>query len=712
MKKPISATSSSWKGVVTDLVGATPLPRAVQLEQVAALRADLEREGGNLTDRTRNALRGIVEAYVADHGENDAALRAMLSSLSRPERYGGAFYVHGIAGVGKSHLLALVGLLAKSGQARKMFAERHPHLADMCEALEHAPPLLVVMADLTARRGPQQQLEDILFECTEEELRRPPPGIEVALTELSHALSLIDRYLVPGHLAELNAAVAENTPGFESWEHLRTESPIGALRVARRIVRDVGLPIDFRHSRVERLAALLEAVRQLELEGVLWIVDGLSAFLSASNPRGIGMDFDFLAFLAQRAKITPLWTVIAMRHSPETLAEIHPYAIGQVESYAEGSFGLSPRHMRRVVARRVIRPVDSEALHRTLHTIHHAHAQRLPKAPFSVPQLAECYPIHPYTMRCVESIATRFFAEIAIVPAFAAAAIIGDASRGMRGGETRLVGDLVTPAEAYNYLESQIAHHPDVSVYAYDVVDYYTRNAETVVPGQEELCVAAAKALVLSRLANEAPTVAELADALFPATEYPELPLAELQNVLEQMRLKGRYVEVRRQTGLGTDLYRVDARTTFADAARRRLASMKATIEDSDPRLREYLVSVASEASLPLSELAIGASQATVEWHNTSRYVIVETANIASLQPADLADRITQLADPRTMEDCAIYVADPLYAAVQRERWITLTKSLADRRWSAGLLVWIPRPLSDNELNTLKSGLACRLLLQ
>lgn len=713
MNRPMgSAESRRGDAKVTDLVQAAPLDRAVQLDQIVALRGAMEREGERLTEETLRRLRALVSDYLPDGGPNDAALRAIGKSLTRPERHGGAFYLYGPAGTGKSHMLALVGLLAGYPQARELFVASHPQFADLCEALASAGPFLVVMADLTAHRAQQEQLEDALFQCTEDELKRPPHGVDVPLTELSHALFLIDKYLAPGHLQTLNAAVAENVPGFESWEHLRAASPLGALRVARRVVRDVGLPIDFRQSRVERLATLLEATRQLGLAGVLWLVDGLTPFLAASNPRGIGVDFDFLLFLAQRAKIQPLWTVIAMRHSPQALAETHPYAIGQVESYAEGSFGLSAHHVQKIAASRVVQTTDRALFDETMQYVHAAYARRLGSEPFSLAALSESYPVHPFTMRCVVSMANRLLADMSTVPAFVQAAISGDAAHGMMAGETRPYGRLVSPAEAYDYFESHISHHPDVSVYAFDVVDYYARNCDTIAPGQEELCVALAKALVICRLANESPTVTELTDALFPAVEHPDLPLADVEETLMKMRLRGRFVEVRAQPGRGNDLYRVDARTTFADAARRRLAAMKATIEDGDARLRDYVVSVSSDPSLPLAELALSSVQQRIEWQNTTRYAVLEAANVAALQPGDLLDRMNQLADPLTLEDCAIYVGDLIHARIQRERWLALTRSLGEARWAAGLILWAPRPLTENELDTVKAGLACRLLLQ
>lgn len=696
---------------VADLVGAMPLDRSMQLAQVSALRSQVEDEGEHVSDITRTELSRVVGGYLTDGGENAAALRAMLASISRPERHGGAFYLHGVAGSGKTHTLGLMSLLVESQRARDEFAATHPGMADLCQALADADPLLVVMSDLAAHRGQEDQLEDVIFECTEGELRRPRYGTDVRLTELSHALHLIDRHLVPGHREGLDAAVAERVPGFESWEHLRAENPAGAVRIARVVVRDVGLPLDFRQSRVERLAALLEAVRTLDLRGVLWLVDGLSAFLAGAGPRGMSVDWDFLHFLAQRAKITPLWMVVSLRHSPQSLAETHPYAVGEVETHAEGSFGLSSSHMRRIVAGRVVERTDEEAFAKVVGEIHAAHARRTPQEPFSEERLAESYPLHPLTQQCLESVCTRLFGEVTTLADFTHAVIVGDATRGVAPADQRPAGDLVTPAEAYDYVEAQIAQHPDVSVYVYDVVDYFARNAKAVVPGDEGMCIAAAKALTLCRLANLAPTTAALADALFPASQRPELPVAGLAGVLERMRIKGRHIEVRRQPGEGADLYRADARTTFADAIRRRLAAMKATIDDDDARLREYILPVASDPGLPLSELAAGPWSQEVEWQNTTRYVSIEAANLAAMQAGDLTDALGVLSDPSSLEDCLIYVADIIRSGAQRDRWLALAGELPQTRWAAGLVLWAPRPLTDQELDALKSGLACRMLL-
>jgi hypothetical protein len=696
---------------IADLIRTVALDRSLPLAQVAALRARLEQEGDHLTAETQAALQQLVGDYLLDGGESEAVLRQVIGSLARPERHGAAFYLHGMAGTGKSHTLGLVALLAESPAARKLFAERHPAFADVCAALDKAPPLLVVLVDLSAHRGHQEQLEDVVFLYTEQELRRPRYATDVPLTELSHALALIDRHLVPAHRVELDAAVAEHAPGYDNWEHLRAENPATAVRVARRVVSTVGFPLDFRQSRVERLASLLEVARTHNLRGVLWLVDDLSPFLSGAGGKGMAGDWAFLHFVAQRAKITPLWPIVALRHSPETLAEAEPFTVGQLERPVEVSFGLSPGHIGAVVAQRVVRPVDAGAFAAETAAIHEAHAARLRPAPFTAEELETTYPLHPLTARCVESVATRLFADVGSVPAFVHAVVAGDPARGIGGAAGRPAGDLISPAEAYDYVEPQIAGHPDVSVYVYDVVDFFVRNATTLAPGREELCLALAKGLTLCRLANIAPTVAELSDALFPASGTPKLPLQEVEAVLEAMRLKGRHVEVRRQTGEGADLYRVDARTTFADAVRRRVAAMKATLDDDDRRLRDYLIAAASDPMLPLAELGPEPVTQDVEWHNTTRSVSLQTASIASMQASDLTDAAALLSDAATLEDCVIYVADALQPTAQRQRWQALMAGLAPDRWTAGLIAWTPRSLTDQELDALKAGLGCRLLL-
>ena len=120
---------------------------------------------------------------------------------------------------------------------------------------------------------------------------------------------------------------------------------------------------------------------------------------------------------------------------------------------------------------------------------------------------------------------------------------------------------------------------------------------------------------------------------------------------------------------------------------------------------------IASDPALPISQLGAEPVSQEAEWHNATRYVSLQAANIAAMQASDLTEAANVLADPTTLEDCLIYVADIVRADVQQQRWPALTGGLEDARWVAGLIAWIPRPLTDQELDALKAGLACRLLL-
>ncbi len=67
-------------------------------------------------------LAPLIDGYIVVEGANAAALHGLLSALPT----GGAFLLNGVYGTGKSHLMAVLGLLAEFPEARTRFATRNP----------------------------------------------------------------------------------------------------------------------------------------------------------------------------------------------------------------------------------------------------------------------------------------------------------------------------------------------------------------------------------------------------------------------------------------------------------------------------------------------------------------------------------------------------------------------------------------------------------
>ena len=73
----------------------------------------------------------LIDSYIVVEGANAAALHGLLSALPT----GGAFLLSGVYGTGKSHLMAVVGLLAEFPEARNRFAARNPTWMPLLQAL-------------------------------------------------------------------------------------------------------------------------------------------------------------------------------------------------------------------------------------------------------------------------------------------------------------------------------------------------------------------------------------------------------------------------------------------------------------------------------------------------------------------------------------------------------------------------------------------------
>jgi hypothetical protein len=98
---------------IGDFVEVVAVNPVVQLTQV--------RE----TPRTHSLpepLAPLVDGYLIVEGANAAAMHGLLSALPQ----GGAFLLSGVYGTGKSHLMAILGLLAEFPDARQRFARRNP----------------------------------------------------------------------------------------------------------------------------------------------------------------------------------------------------------------------------------------------------------------------------------------------------------------------------------------------------------------------------------------------------------------------------------------------------------------------------------------------------------------------------------------------------------------------------------------------------------
>ncbi len=103
----------------------------VLLREVSPVVQLTEVRDADRTEQLPKQLLSLLDSYLVVEGANAAAVHGLLSALNT----GGAFFVSGVYGTGKSHLFAVLGLLAEFPEARRRFVQRYPTWAPLLEPL-------------------------------------------------------------------------------------------------------------------------------------------------------------------------------------------------------------------------------------------------------------------------------------------------------------------------------------------------------------------------------------------------------------------------------------------------------------------------------------------------------------------------------------------------------------------------------------------------
>ncbi|MGI5818791.1 MAG: DUF6079 family protein [Armatimonadota bacterium] len=685
---------------LSELITIEGLQDSFELSDAALLRRQLLGEPGV---RTLERLDGLLSAYTREDPEVDEALAAVLNSFTRGDGKGDGFLLSGPAGAGKSHLLGTLLLLAGSDHARKRLARRKTEFADTLKVLHESPPLLVVPLPLEEHSGRDELLEDIIFERTEWELRRQPYEVVVPLSQHSYALELIERHVVPRFEQELDAYTAERSSRDGSWQALCERDEETAVRIGHQFAQSINYPLDFRQSRVERMARLLEIVDGERISGVLYLIDDLGDFLASVDAKAMQGDLVFLEFLAHRAKIAPLWTVANLEVPLREIPGIEAPLARRISDLYRGRLALSSAHMRWVVADSV-RPASDAACGEALDEMVRAHERAFGDRAAEAEQLVASFPLHPLAARCAEEISSR-----ALGRADGLLSVLrGAADVGMLEERTHL--QPLSVIDVFDLLRPQLRSNPDAAPYLGQALEYYEEHASEVYPANPDLLRLVVRALIALRLANIWPEETELRQAVGLDTEgNPMAEAAELHDVLEAARLHGRFLEVRRGREEAEDVYYVEVHTPLGDTLRERLSLAREGIGRDDPRLMQAAIAW-SRGALPLPELSEEALL-EVHWRNTARAVTGSLGSVQALDQLEIDRRVQELSDPANIASVHLHVATLLSADQQRARWREITDGTLAGRWSASILCWLPRPLHERELDVLRDCAACRLLL-
>ncbi|MEN6303197.1 MAG: hypothetical protein ABFD96_10765, partial [Armatimonadia bacterium] len=380
------------------------------MTRLQEIRDSLDREGGNLSLMSAANVGEILEEYVTPLDPGADPLYRFVKTVSVNGGRGAGFLVRGPRSSGKTHLLAVADLLLEYPRVRPIMSQTHSGYEQALRGLEKSDPILVVPVPLEEHRAHDEHLEDIIFDRTEQELRRARHGLSLPLSEHSYALDLIERHVVPRYGAELDAHVARMPGTQRSWRDLCERNPSAAVAAARAFAQEIGYPLDFRQSRVERLARLLDIINNRHFNAIIWLIDDLGQFLAATGQKAVRNDAAFLEFLGQRSKIAPLYILATMNVALDQASAIEPYMLANISDNYE-TISLSAGEMRRVGLQRALSVPDEGRLTEATDEVHGAYVKAFGQVEFSREELRASYPLHPLALLCLETIYNRFLAE-------------------------------------------------------------------------------------------------------------------------------------------------------------------------------------------------------------------------------------------------------------------------------------------------------------
>ncbi len=695
---------------IGELIHCPEQSAPVSLGNLGSLRNELAQQPAGLSLPAANQLSDLLNNYVAtEHDEAGQALQAIVELIVAGADEGSSIIVQGPARSGKSHLLAVIALLLEYPAAWQTFIDTHPYFQAIQQKLHQSLPMLVVPVSLAEHRGDQEHLEDIIFDSTAQELSRPKYGITVPLSQQSYAMELIEQHVVTRYREQLNEQARQHVGGYTTWQQLRHHKPAEAIAAAQQVAQQVGYPLDFRQSRSERLSRVLQILGEQRLGGVIWLIDDLSDFLSSVDRKAAHSDCSFLEFLAQRSKIEPLHIILSIQYGWEHVAGLEPYLVGSLRSLYHNSFELSTQQMTSVARQRMLQKVDAKTLSETIQRTADVYQAAFGNVSFDTEQLKQTYPLHPLAHQCLQAIIRRYGGAADGLLQFAAAPI---RAGGLRAFADRADFQLVGPAELADYIYTATGSHPEASPYFNEVLDFYQHNIGQLVPEDPQLAVQVIRAMVVLRLGNIPSSATTIAECLgVDENGTARLPADQARQLLEALHLSSNYVDVRRGPEPESSVYLIDAHTNLTNLVRQRLNAVKATFANDDSRLWQRILAASDSPIFPLAELTRKQPYEII-WENTLRQVTAQTVNLCNFTLSQLQACAAELADPTTPEDCQLFIGQLLHVAQQQETWTHLQQTANKARWYSGLVAWLPRPLTAEEIDVAKECAACHQLLQ
>lgn len=593
--------------------------------------------------------RSLVDDFIPTQ-EVETFLNPFLYHINRGA--GRGFFIRGNYGSGKSHLLAVTKLLLSEEGAATRLAER----------------------------------------AGDERLRKHLQQVEVG------------RYLV----------VSVSLVDFSSENYLEDILKDALYVAAQELIR-TSITADEALDRLDqafanpRRSGLLDGVQELLAaagrQGIVFLLDELSEFLrSKRDRRAFNEDIRYLQFLGEYSQNHSLWVVATLQERIEETGEIAPEYFKKIVDRYHNNIRLTGQHVTELIDTRLIH--KKSGARQFIAAFYEEITQALGEPGFSLKELERLYPVHPATVRLLDELRALFSEHRGIVD-FIHCQVKGDANRGVPGMLSGSPGELLTPDIIFDHFRDRIRETVEFRSFSEKVYDYFEREAERLFDEeQREMALRLVKLLVINAISvhQRRLTVEEAARALLCRMTLldPEINYSYVGELLDKMVKFGAYV--REEDGR----YFIDLEADISLKVKRRLEYIQSNLFENDRRIVYSLVHWVDKAQLPLARwVREGEWETEISWQNTPRRGWIRWGDIRELSSEAMDELQNRLLQEET--DFAFLIGTPLDVPQQR---LYLQEELAPAWGKRGeeLAIWLPRALSEREVETLMRALAYQLL--
>ncbi len=408
---------------------------------------------------SRLALEQLAQSFVITEDIRNILI-VILGAIARSA--GRGFFVTGNFGSGKSHLLSVLSLSVQHAWARRYLSIQDDDIAALEPDLgQHR--ILPVLVPLT-EYGSELPLKEIVWGAIE--VAAASAGIPLSLSHTQRFLHLFNRYILPVHQSEFTRFLETRLGTEYSWVRIQREDPASAHTLILQYMqsRDEPIPFSVQPDHQTVMAELTRSLKSAGRHGTLLILDELSEFLkSKDNQKALNEDARFLQFLGESATHHPFWIVAALQETIERIGNIHESVHKKIKDRYVHRLRLSAKHLKELVARRLIRRKGIEADQKIIAVYRRLH-RMFNKISITENDFLRIYPVHPETLELLDKNSDLFSRRRGIVD-FLTARIRGRPEENIPGILDRPVDHLLTPDIIFDHFRDRLSESPEFCKY-------------------------------------------------------------------------------------------------------------------------------------------------------------------------------------------------------------------------------------------------------